>query len=221
MVIKDAEKILDIALDVGIDVESTSTSSDRDVIAEAVDILEDCLHHEEEPLAAKFLIKYKEFRTPQVKAKLRPWQEEDLPIPGYVDINDLPNMPVDLTTCTDEEIRRFHSIFNAYFVRTSYLVMLQEIKVNNSKLAHKQFFNRELLMIDPFYREGNRAPKEKTKQIIEAEAYQNEKLVASQSNLQEDENDLSALKSLRDIYENNCTRLSRESTMRFSEHKHG
>lgn len=144
-------------------------------------------------------------------------EKERLPLPTFVHVDALPEMPADLTSCSDEDIRRLHSQFHAYQVRTNWLCGLQENKVNEAKYNYKLAYDREMLRIDPFFREGNRAPKEKTKSYIEAEIMQNNAVVRLKEILVKLEADLSELKTLADIYEANVTRLSRESSMRYAE----
>lgn len=213
---KQALEIVATAEKMGIPTEVSEDSSDEKLIDEADYLIEEAEKWIGEPKADRFLDAINRVLGKKKSPKL-PWKEEGLPIPGYVDINDVPEFPPDLTIFTDEEVRRLHSTFNAYFVRTSYLASQQENHVIARKFAYKQMYNKELLQIDNFFREGNRAPKEKTKQVLEAEIFQNQKVVDVLEEVQQEEANLNTLKTLRDIYENNCTRLSREMSMRESE----
>ena len=214
MDIREAEHIIDIALEVGFDIESSSWTPDPRVIAEAEDLLMDCKMHPEEELAKAFLAALSDGK-PIANETIA--QREKLPLPTFVHIEALPEMPPDLTACSDEEIRKLHSQFHAYQVRTNWLEGIQENKVKVAQHNFKQAYNVEMLKIDAFFREGNRAPKEKTKAYVEAEIMQNKSVLAKKEELLALESDLAELKTLADIYESNVSRLSRESSMRYAE----
>lgn len=227
--LEQTNEILNYAESYGVQVNATGSYDESELATEAICILLDAYDNKEKNMVAKeiwgrfgHLAPQDELVSPkQLQSKNNNADEVDtLPLPPYVDIDDVPEMPADLTLCSDEQIRRLHSVFHAYFIRTNWLVGLQENETKNLKFAERQLYNKEILSIDPFYREGTRAPKEKTKAIVEAEAYQNEKLSYAAESLKDAENKLNQLKTLRDIYESNVSRLSRESSMRFSEIKH-
>lgn len=210
---QDAVDVLEFARDIGVEIQSGYEDDMEYIKGEAEEILLDAKQNKDSNDKARSI--YEEFENLYETQTVS--QKENLPLPLFVHIDALPEMPADLTSCSDEDIRRLHSQFHAYQVRTNWLCGLQENKVNEAKYNYKLAYDREMLRIDPFFREGNRAPKEKTKSYIEAEIMQNNAVVRLKEILVRLEADLSELKTLADIYEANVTRLSRESSMRYAE----
>lgn len=210
MELEEAKKIIELYDNETGEIDDYSGYTDEDFIKDAQDII----NYAGGPLdqggiGQKVVDKFFEKQTIA--------EREKLPLPTFVHIEALPEMPPDLTACSDEEIRKLHSQFHAYQVRTNWLEGIQENKVKVAQHNFKQAYNVEMLKIDAFFREGNRAPKEKTKAYVEAEIMQNKSVLAKKEELLALESDLAELKTLADIYESNVSRLSRESSMRYAE----
>lgn len=217
-----ANQVIELSKRLGIGFDTNTA----DVVAEATSILEDAKKYSRSSAEAKeiwqtfgSLLDNVEITNKVVHKFL--YQEEELPVPKYLEIDKVPEMPTDLTICSEQEIRKLHSEFHAYQIRTNWLIAQQEAEVAAQKNAKTQLYNGLLMKTDLLMpADGNRARKEKTKMILDAEINQNENLAKITDKLNSLETDLNFLKTLRDIYESNCNRLSRESSMRFSEVKH-
>lgn len=217
IVIEKAKEILDFAESQGVIVDSAENSNDQEIIAEAESLLDDAFSQKDQNNTAKSIWEKYGDLIPRDEPEIDIAAREKLPLPLFVHIDKLPEMPTDLTQCSDEEIRQLHSQFHAYQIRTNWLCGSQENKVKQARHEYKLAYDNEMLRIDPFLRNGDRAPKEKTKAYIEAEIMQNKKVVEKKESLLKLESDLSALQTLADIYESNVSRLSRESSMRYAE----
>lgn len=141
-------------------------------------------------------------------------KKERLPIPDAVE-GEPPILPRDLSTIADSALRKIHSEFNAVLAYANWLLALEEA----DELAARQIADYYIALAissaaqtpDPI------TNKAKTVAILEAEAY-------SDTNASEWRNkqaghfvSIKLFKSLRDTYQSNVERISREYTMREGE----
>lgn len=199
----------------GESIESIESESDSVLLPEAKEILSDAFDIVKsgvENATAKSLYEKYYVNVPL-------YVKENFPVPRYLEESPQ-EIPFDITTSDDRGLRRLHSQFNAFLSRASWLVAAQTNVVNELSSIHKSNCEKILLSVDPFYRDEGKTPKEKRSSVIEAEVNSHDLVISSKRDLEEAIKDLQYLKSLREIYDNNCNRLSREATMRENERQH-
>jgi len=137
---------------------------------------------------------------------------EGLPIPSHLD-EDPPEMPRDLTECGDRELRRLHSIFNAYLNRVAYMLGLERADEKAASRILEQESKRALREVEKVDENGRNKPQH----VLLAEAASDPKVVAWDERLAQHEANLAMLYTMRDIYSGNVERISKEWRMRQDE----
>ena len=138
-------------------------------------------------------------------------RSNNLPIPPDLE-GEPPSMPRDISTLSDGDLRRFHGEFNACVARANWLLSVEEADElaarHSADLLYAQAIREAAQSLDS----DNGRPK--TKPILESEAASDPKVLEWRQKQMEHQVSIKILKSLRDIYQQNCDRASREFTMR-------
>lgn len=139
--------------------------------------------------------------------------EYNLPVPK--DFEDEPvDMPHDLSGVNDREIRRLSGIYNGYLARTKYLLGLELSNLAQAThlrdAAYREAF-KNVRRVDPA------TDKAKLKEVMDAEAREDETFEKLDSAVLEHQKKVTVFKALVDIYSGNVDRLSRDWTMRQNE----
>jgi len=146
-----------------------------------------------------------------VQAPKRRFPYPGFPAPTPVEDNDVPEMPRDLTALGDTQLRKLHSELNAVLVYALYEVGLKTADVVAAKHAYDLYHRRAVNSVakaDPV------TGKAKFAGQIDAEAHENEDVIRWKTKYDEGSRDLEVMKALRDGYQANLERVSREWTMR-------
>jgi hypothetical protein len=134
----------------------------------------------------------------------------ELPIPPEIQ-EEIPELPLDLTELSDKEVMRFHGAFNALSARANWLYAQQEAGESAAKKIVDHMYDLWVVTankVDPT------SKKPKTKDVLRAEAIQEvDSLGIWVDRQQTHATKAKKLSRLRDIYDNNCDRLSRHWTM--------
>lgn len=133
--------------------------------------------------------------------------KERLPIPANPDW-ELTQVPGDVTTLSDAQVRRMHSEYNAYFSRAAWLLAQEE----NDLHAAEHFYEQALgLAIRKEAKTDKQITAAKAAAAIAPEVLEcKERVMAHAASVKK-------LKALVAIYDATCNRLSREWTMRSDE----
>lgn len=137
---------------------------------------------------------------------------DHLPIPK--EWQDEPTeLPRDFTELTDRELRKLSSEYNAYFVRTLWLLAVERTDLANATHLLDDALRKALLQVE----KKDAAGKAKTVAIMEAEANDDSEVQKYKANVYMHEDRIIVLKALSEIYNSNIERLSRDASMRKDE----
>jgi hypothetical protein len=142
--------------------------------------------------------------------------DKTLPVP--VDPNEEePELPFDLTSISDRELRFLHGAYGAYFSRANYLYSIEEAGLSAAKQIADEHEDEYIATAD----RKDIGGKPKTGALLKIEAAKADPAILK---WRERENNharrAKRLSRMRDIYEKNVERLSREGTLRYEERKH-
>jgi hypothetical protein len=132
-------------------------------------------------------------------------QREGLPIPSEIDW-DVREIPADLTSLSEVEVRRLHGQYHAYFSRTLWLLAQEENDLNAAEHLYDMSFAQTIRSIG-----GDKITAAKT------EASADPEVIVWKEKMMQHASIVKKLKALCNIYEASCNRLSREWTMRSEE----
>jgi len=135
---------------------------------------------------------------------------EGLPIPVNPQGDPSP-ITRDLTELSDRTVRKLHGENNAYLVRTFWLLGVEKSDLASAKQVHSWSKGEILAKLD---RIDHDTQKPKLLDILNAEADFDGKVLEWAKRVQEHEANIALLLALRDVYQSNVDRLSREWTMR-------
>ena len=142
---------------------------------------------------------------------------EGLPVPSKPEGENV-QMPFSLETLTDREILKFIGIFNSCAAYANYQYSLEEAGEASAKIIADEYFDKFLVESEKKDPETN---KPKTNRQLEAEAMVKDKNIAKWRKLQQEHSvRANRYKRLRDIYTDNCERLSRAFTVIQDERKY-
>lgn len=139
--------------------------------------------------------------------------KENLWIPPEIK-GETVQMPSDITTLPDMQVRRLYSIFGAYVSRVKYLVSQEQSALANATHMREAAYRKAYRENFEFLSQTSGKP---TNALCDSYAVQDTELIKWEERVSEHSDKLSTLKALSDIYSSNCDRLSRESTMRHNE----
>lgn len=135
-------------------------------------------------------------------------QAKGLPIPGEVQGQPV-QLPADFTTISDEEVRRFHSVYHQYLSATTWMLAGEENDLDASSRMADARMDGLLLAL--------KADSKSAVTMLKAEASSDPVLAQWKERVAKHTATVRKLKVLRDYYEASCTRLSREWSMRSGE----
>lgn len=152
---------------------------------------------------------------PQAEKRKPLATSDGLPLPRKIE-GDPPEMPYDISACSDREVRRLASQFNAcltYTVRELSLIEIQEMRARQLlDAAHREAYIAEANAQND---SGGRV----TKEALDLAAKQSPKYQELDAQRFELSVKAKETKALKEIYEANISRLSREATLRDDEFK--
>lgn len=161
--------------------------------------------------------KVEDYDSPHLRGALEFVVARRLPIPPDLE-GESPEMPADLTTLGDREVRRLHSQFNALHVRAAWLLALEDSRLEDAKHLLKNARQNALMGLDRYDHEaGGR----KTTAMMEAEADTDPSVIHWEGKVTEHTTNKRLLSQLADIYRGNVDRISRDWTMRSEERQYG
>lgn len=142
---------------------------------------------------------------------------DGLPIPTKPEGAEV-QMPFSLESLTDREILKFIGIFNSCAAYANYQYSLEEAGEASAKIIADEYFDKFLVNSEKKDPETN---KPKTNRQLEAEAMVSDKNISKWRKLQQEHSvKANRYKRLRDIYTDNCERLSRAFTVIQDERKY-
>jgi hypothetical protein len=142
---------------------------------------------------------------------------EGLPVPIRPDGGEV-QMPFSLEALTDKEILKYLGIYNSCAAYANYQYSLEEAGEASAKIIADEYFDKFLVEAEKKDPETN---KPKTHRQLEAEAKVKDKNISKWRTLQNEHSvRASRYKRLRDIYTDNCERLSRAFTVIQDERKY-
>lgn len=148
---------------------------------------------------------------PEAPKKQRAFPFPGFPAPEAVEDTDVPIMPRDLSSLNDTSLRKLHSEWNAVLVYAIYAVGVKAGEVVAAKQAYELYLKRAINSIP---KTDGVTGKAKFAGQIDAEAHEVENVARWKAKLDEGQHDLDIMKALRDGYQANLDRISREWTMR-------
>lgn len=176
------------------------------------------IHH-----IAELQEKTEQAKQPQKNNELHKMQylesikENELPIPPEIEI-EIPDIPLDLTNLSDREIMRLHGVYNACSARANWLYAQEEAGESAAKKIADHIYNEWVVSADKI---DAKSKKPKTKDVLYAEAIlETDSLGEWWDTYKTHATSAKKYSRLRDIYDNNCDRLSRQWTMRTEEKEH-
>lgn len=137
---------------------------------------------------------------------------EGIPAPGEVQ-DDVDPIPVDVTKCSDLEIRKLYSASNAVSARCKWLVSIEDGRLSAAKRTLEGARRRARQAVPKDRDDG----KQRLAADIDADVESDSDVQHWRALVAEHEDNLRNLKALRDIHDGDCDRLSREWTMRSEE----
>lgn len=140
-------------------------------------------------------------------------EAQGLPEPESVDDVEVPKLPIDFTTLTNVELRKFHSIFNALNVRTAWLAGQEESLMQEAEEMAEAILATNMNKVDELDEKGR--PRKVT--MIREEAAQDPEYVKWMNKVLSHRKRYRAFKNLAEGYEKKHKALSREWTMRSGE----
>lgn len=138
-------------------------------------------------------------------------KKERLPIPDEIE-GSPPILPKDISKLSDSDLRSLHSQFNACLARTNWLLALEE--ADELSTRHLVDYHEAKYVKEHSGEINESTKKPKAIGTLEAEALLDEDVKDWQEKHQNHVIEVKLLKSLRDIYQSNCDRASRDWTMR-------
>lgn len=151
------------------------------------------------------------------RAAIKETVKDHLPIPKEPD--DEPELPFDLTAISDKNLRFLHGAFNACFARAAWLYAINEA----GEAAAKQIADHkeDEYIVGLGDERKDFGGKAKSAALLKAEAAANDDAIVEWRDRQKKHAiQGNRYRRLRDIYESNVDRLSREGTLREDERKH-
>jgi hypothetical protein len=137
-----------------------------------------------------------------------------LPIPQKIEGGDI-EMPFSLENLSGQEILKYMGIYNSCSAYANYLYSLEEAGEASAKLIADEYFDKFLVTVS---KKDEETHKPKTNRQLEAEAVSKDENVKKWRNLQKEHSiRANRYKRLRDIYSDNCERLSRAFTIKQDE----
>lgn len=146
---------------------------------------------------------------------INPVAKHNLPVPKDWE-GDPEDFPRDISELTDKDVRRLSGEYNAYLSRAKWLLALAIHDLASTTHLRDHYYRlalKKTVKVDP------KTEKTKLKEVIEAEAREDETFAAYDEAALKHQGDVTILKSLVDIYSGNVDRLSREWTMRQDEYE--
>ncbi len=141
--------------------------------------------------------------------------KDNLPLPQQIE-GDPPVMPRDISECSDKQIRRLASEFQACLNVAIHLYKRTMDKVLRTKQLRAAAYREAYLLEEAAAREAGLKP---TKEALDMAAQQAPAYKKLDDELFELERLAGDYKMLKEIYEGNVSRLSREATIRDDEYK--
>ena len=132
-------------------------------------------------------------------------QREGLPLPSQIDW-DVMEIPADLTSLSEVEVRRLHGQYHAYYSRALWILAQEENDLNAAEHLYDMAFAKAIRAIG-----GDKITAAKTEASAEPD------VVVWKEKVMQHASAVKKLKALCNIYEASCNRLSREWTMRSDE----
>lgn len=120
------------------------------------------------------------------------------------------DMPFDVSSLEDSEVRRYHGIFNHYFGRARYALAEQSAALSAAEHLRDNAFRKAYEKIDK---------RDKKLKELEIEAMEDSEYQSWNKNVLEHEQNVLKLKALAEIYSKNVEVLSREATIRQNEYE--
>lgn len=140
---------------------------------------------------------------------------DGLPLPRQIE-GDPPEMPYDISACSDRDVRRLASQFNACLVFAVRQLSLIEIQAMRAKQLRDAAYRESYIAEEnALAAAGGRA----TKEALDLAARQSPKYQELDGQHFELEVKVKEYKALKEIYDDNVSRLSREATLRDDEFK--
>jgi len=121
---------------------------------------------------------------------------------------EAPQMPYDVSSLDDVELRRYHGIFSHYFGRARYELAEQTAALTAAEHLRDDAFRKAYAKIDK---------RDKKLKEVETEAMEDSEYISWNRNVLEHEKNVIKLKALTEIYGKNVEVLSREATIRQNE----
>jgi len=121
---------------------------------------------------------------------------------------EAPQMPYDVSSLDDVELRRYHGIFSHYFGRARYELAEQTAALTAAEHLRDDAFRKAYAKIDK---------RDKKLKEVETEAMEDSEYISWNRNVLEHEKNVIKLKALTEIYAKNVDVLSREATIRQNE----
>lgn len=149
------------------------------------------------------------------EAAIKETVRDNLPIPK--DPPEVPELPFDFTSLADEELRFLHGAFNACLARAAWLYAINEAGESAAKKIADHYEEEYIINAD----RKDFGGKPKTAALLKAEAASENSAIVKWRDLEKKHSIKgNKYRRLRDIYESNVERLSREGTLRNDERKH-
>ncbi len=143
------------------------------------------------------------------------FKREHLPVPRQIQ-GDPPEMPFDISECSNKEIRSLASQFQACLNRAIYMMR----QTMDTLLRAKQL--RAAAYRKAYLAEANAANEtgaKQTKEALDIAAQESPEYKKLDERVFELEQEVNGFKALKEVYEGNVGRLSREATIRDDEFK--
>jgi hypothetical protein len=140
-------------------------------------------------------------------------ERERLHVPPPIEA-DQPEMPFDLTTVSDSQLRHLHGAFAAYAYRAGYLQQIEEAKARNYKERIRDLEHTLLVNAD---KTEPQTGKPKTMGLLEAEIASDETIRGWRKRQVRHEEFAASYKSQKESYHKYAEILSRQETMRQNE----
>jgi DNA modification methylase len=134
-----------------------------------------------------------------------------LPAPPRVPDDAIPNMPMDLTAISDNELRRLHGAFDGMLAWAAYNLALEENDLQAAELLLSHKRGEVIEVIDKIDLTTGKA---KLVTVVEAEADRDKDVVRWKAKAAHHKATVRLLKTQRDLYQGHIDRCSREWTMR-------
>jgi hypothetical protein len=130
--------------------------------------------------------------------------------------DDNVEMPFDISSIGDQELRRLHGIFAHYFGRVRFELAQETAKLTAAEHLRDDAFRTAYLKLDKV---DPHSEKPKSLKQLDAEAMESSEYTSWNRNVREHEKTVLKLKALAEIYSKNIEVLSREATIRQNEYE--